>query len=96
MRKPDGQPPPARARVNFGTDDAQRGETAYVRLVKTFLIVLLALLMLATLAVLFAGLIGLVRGGGDPHRSNALMRWRVVLQGAALLMFALLLGLLRS
>ncbi len=52
--------------------------------------------MLSTVGVLFAGLIGLVRGGGDPRRSNALMRWRVLLQGAALLMFALLLGLLRS
>ena len=96
MRGPVGQPPPDRAGVNFGTGDAEPGGTAYVRPVKTVLIVLLALLMLATLAVLFAGLIGLVRGGGDPHRSNALMRWRVVLQGAALLMFALLLGLLRS
>ena len=67
-----------------------------MRPVKTFLVVLLALLMLATLGVLFAGLIGLVRGGGDPRRSNALMRWRVILQGAALLMFALLLSLLRS
>lgn len=52
--------------------------------------------MFATLGVLFAGLLGLVRGGGDPARSNALMRWRVILQGAALLLFALLMTLLRS
>ena len=45
---------------------------------------------------LFAGLFGLVRGGGDPARSNQLMRWRVILQGAALLLFALLMTLLRS
>jgi NADH:ubiquinone oxidoreductase subunit 6 (subunit J) len=64
--------------------------------VKTFLVILLALLMLGTLGVLFAGLIGMVRGGGDPRRSNALMRWRVILQAAALLLFALLMGLLRS
>jgi hypothetical protein len=64
--------------------------------VKTFLTLLIALLMVATLGVLFAGLFGLVRGGGDPHRSNVLMRWRVILQGAALLLFALLMALLRS
>ena len=58
--------------------------------------VLTGLAMLATLGVLFAGMIGLVRGGGNPARSNALMRWRVLLQAAALLLFALLMGLLRS
>ncbi len=63
---------------------------------KTFLTVLIALLMFATLGVLFAGLFGMVRGGGDPARSNVLMRWRVILQGAALLLFALLMTLLRS
>lgn len=62
---------------------------------KSFLIVVLGLLMLATVGVLFAGLFGMVRGDGS-RRSNALMRWRVVLQGAALLMFVLLLSLLRS
>ena len=64
--------------------------------VKTFLAILVALLMLGTLGVLFAGLFGLVRGDGDPARSNQLMRWRVILQGAALLLFALLMTLLRS
>lgn len=63
---------------------------------KTFLVILIGILMLATLGVLFAGLLGLVRGGGDPHRSNRLMQWRVILQGAALLLFALLMTLLRS
>lgn len=62
---------------------------------RTVLIVLLILAMGSTVAVLFAGMIGLVRGG-DPRRSNALMRWRVMLQGAALLLFMALLGLLRS
>lgn len=63
---------------------------------KTVLIILLAAAMLATLGVLLAGLIGLVRGGGNPQRSNVLMRWRVLLQAAALILFALLLSLLRS
>ncbi len=77
-------------------EGAQRRRAAYVSGVKTFLVILLALLMLGTLGVLFAGLFGMVRGGGDPRRSNALMRWRVILQAAALLLFALLMGLLRS
>jgi len=73
-------------------------ETAalYVSSMKTFLAILVAILMLATLGVLFAGLFGLVRGGGDPRRSNKLMQWRVILQGAALLLFALLMTLLKS
>ena len=63
---------------------------------KTFLAILVALAMLGTLGVLFAGLFGLVRGGGDPARSNQLMRWRIILQAAALLLFLLLMSLLRS
>ena len=63
---------------------------------KTFLTILIVLLMFGTLGVLFAGLLGLVRGGGNPARSNALMRWRVILQAAALLLFALLMTLLKS
>ncbi len=63
---------------------------------KVVLIILVVLLMAATLGVLLAGLIGLARGGGDPHRSNRLMRWRVLLQAGTLAAFVLLLHLLRS
>ncbi len=59
-----------------------------------FLFIPVALLMLATVGVLFAGIIGVARGGGDPVRSNRLMRWRVILQAAALLVFALMMSLL--
>ncbi len=62
---------------------------------KTVLIVLVAFMMLGTLGVLVAGLVGLVRGGGDPMRSNRLMRWRVLLQAGTLLLFMLLLRLIR-
>lgn len=58
---------------------------------KTFLTVLLVLAMLSVVAVLVAGVIGLVRGGDNPRASNKLMRARVVLQAAALAIFALLL-----
>jgi hypothetical protein len=47
--------------------------------------------MLGVVGVLGAGMFGLVRGGGNPRRSNALMRARVVLQGVALLLIALIL-----
>lgn len=60
-----------------------------------FLAILTALAMLATLGTLFAGMVGMVRGSGDPARSNALMRWRVMSQGAAVVLFVLLLLALR-
>lgn len=76
--------------------DARAQGAAYSGRMKTLLTVMIALLMLATLGVLVAGMVGMVRGGGDPRRSNKLMQWRVILQGAALLLFALLMTLLRS
>lgn len=63
---------------------------------KIVLVILVALMMLATLGVLLAGLLGLARGGNNPQRSNRLMRWRVVLQAGTLLLFLLLLSLMRS
>ncbi len=57
----------------------------------TFIGVLTALAMLGTLGTLFAGMVGMVRGGGNPERSNVLMRWRVLLQGATVVLFVLFL-----
>jgi len=51
--------------------------------------------MFATLGVLLVGMLGVARGADNPRRSNMLMRWRVILQACALLLFALLLSLLR-
>jgi hypothetical protein len=62
----------------------------------TVLTILVALAMLATLGILFAGMIGLVNGKPDPARSNRLMRWRIIMQGVALLLFVLLLAMLKS
>jgi Hypoxia induced protein conserved region len=61
----------------------------------TLLTILVGLAMLGVLGTLFAGMLGLVRGGGDPRRSNQLMRWRVVLQGVAILLFLILMSLVR-
>lgn len=69
--------------------------SAHISVMVTFLTILTGLAMLATLGVLIAGMVGMVRGGNDPMRSNVLMRWRVVLQGVALLLFVLLLSLVR-
>ena len=63
---------------------------------KTFMMILVGISMLATLGVLLAGMFGLVGGGGNPRRSNRLMQWRVALQALSLLLFILLLSLLRS
>ncbi len=60
----------------------------------TFLTILVALAMLATLGVLFAGLLGMARGGSS-ETSQKLMRWRVVAQGVALLLFGVLMLLLK-
>ena len=58
----------------------------------TILTVLVVVSMLATLGVMFAGMLGLVRdekAGGA--RSNTLMRWRVILQFVTILLFITLL-----
>jgi hypothetical protein len=53
-------------------------------------IVLMVIAMGVTLAVLFAGLLTMAKGGEfDRKHSNRLMRWRIMAQAAALLMFAL-------
>lgn len=56
---------------------------------KSFLAFLIPVAMLATLGVLGLGVVQMIRGG-DPKRSNKLMQSRVVLQGIALVLFALL------
>lgn len=63
----------------------------------TFLTVLLGLTLMATLGVMFAGMLGLARSetaGGV--RSNRLMRWRVVLQGVTVVLFLILIAISRG
>jgi hypothetical protein len=54
------------------------------------LTVLLVVVMLGVVGVLGLGMAGVVRGG-DPRRSNALMRARVLLQGVAIALMAAIL-----
>ncbi|HXM85153.1 MAG TPA: twin transmembrane helix small protein [Stellaceae bacterium] len=56
--------------------------------------ILVVLAMLAVLASLFGGIINMAIGG-DPKRSNMFMRYRVWLQGLALLLFAVFMMLYR-
>ena len=62
---------------------------------KTFLGILLVLALIAVVVVLLMGVIGMIHGG-DPRRSNKLMRMRVMMQAIALAIFALLLLLWKN
>ncbi|MCB9957016.1 MAG: twin transmembrane helix small protein [Rhodospirillaceae bacterium] len=56
----------------------------------TFSLILMAVAMAAVLASLFGGLIAMARGGEFNRKyGNRFMRWRVMLQGLALLFFAI-------
>jgi hypoxia induced protein len=80
---PGARPPPRRRPLGAA------GKEGYMSLMQSLLKVLLPLAMLATLVVLGFGVVQMIRGG-DPRRSNKLMQYRVVFQGLALLLFALM------
>ncbi len=62
----------------------------------TFLKVLVILSLVATVGVMFAGMLGLAKTeAGAGERSNRLMRWRVGLQFTTVMLFMLLLALSR-
>ena len=55
-----------------------------------FLFTLLIIAMVSVVGVLFFGLFSMARGGPFNQRNaNKLMRWRVALQGIAILLFVL-------
>lgn len=86
------QPGAANRHARLGGNPCSR----YIGCMNTFLTVVLVLLMLATLAVLGVGVVGMIRGGNDPRRSNALMRYRVLFQMAAIGVFAIVLWMMKS
>ncbi len=55
----------------------------------TFVTILLVLAMAGVLGVLLVGVVTMLRGD-DPRRSNKLMQARVIMQGLALLLLAVL------
>jgi Hypoxia induced protein conserved region len=68
---------------------------SYHRGMHMLLNILVGMVLLAVLGVLAAGMIGIARGT-DPRRSNKLMQYRVLLQGAALVLIVILMSLLRG
>jgi purine-cytosine permease-like protein len=62
----------------------------YIRAMNPLFATLIGLALLTVLGVLFAGLFSMARGGEfNKKYSNKLMRWRVGLQGVALVLLAL-------
>ena len=55
----------------------------------SFVTILLVLALIGVLAVLLTGVPTMLRGG-NPRRSNKLMQARVIMQGLALLLLAIL------
>ncbi len=69
---------------------ARTGGAGYISSMGTVMPILLALALLAVLGVLFAGLFSMARGGEfNRKHGNRLMRWRVALQGLAIVLFAI-------
>src|SRR3546814_4499832 len=70
---------------------SKRRRRGYIAGMSGVLVALLVIAMLATLGVLFAGMLTMARGGEfNRTYGNKFMRARVILQGIALLLFALL------
>jgi hypothetical protein len=69
----------------------------YIKAMDSFAPIVLAVALAAVVAVLFAGLFAMARGGEFNRKyGNKLMRWRVVLQGSAIVLFALAMWLARG
>ena len=63
----------------------------------TLVIALMIAAMVVTVAVLITGVVAMARGGSFNQRwSNRLMRYRIMAQGVALVLFLLALWLLRN
>lgn len=61
-----------------------------------FVVILMVCSLLIVLGTLFGGLISMARGGsGAPQRSNKLMRYRVLSQFVAVILFMIALALSR-
>jgi len=66
------------------------GRHGYIGVMKIFLMVLLGIDMLAVVAVMLAGAIGIADASRSPQTSNKLMRARVALQAVAVGLVVLL------
>jgi len=62
----------------------------YIWRMRAFLMILLGIDLVAVVAVMLVGAIGMADPGRSPQLSNKLMRWRVGLQGAGVALVVLL------
>jgi hypothetical protein len=60
---------------------------------KIFLMILLGIDMIAVIAVMLVGAVGMANLSRDPRTSNKLMRARVVLQGVAIGLVVILMAM---
>jgi hypothetical protein len=67
--------------------------TPYMGGMKLFLMILLGADMLAVVAVMLVGAVGMANLSRDPRTSNRLMRWRVLLQGVAIGLVVILMAM---
>jgi hypothetical protein len=72
------------------TSGAQSRHAAYMGGMKLFLMILLGADMIAVVAVMLVGAVGMANLSRNPRTSNKLMRARVVLQGVAIGLVVLL------
>ena len=62
----------------------------YTLVMNGFVLALVAIALLAVLAVLLTGVVGMAKGGDFNRKyGNVLMRWRVALQGLAVVLILL-------
>ena len=67
------------------------GDLSYIARMTSVVTVLMVLALAATVIVIVVGVIGMARGGEFNRRyANRLMRLRIVFQGLAVLLFAIL------
>jgi len=83
-----GRPPTTREPLPIA------GPGRYIEAMEYLLPILVVLAMLGALGALALGVFSMARGG-DPRRSNKLMQSRVLLQGIAILLFAIFMLLFR-
>ncbi|MEQ8335094.1 twin transmembrane helix small protein [Nisaea sp.] len=68
----------------------------YIHRMSVFVIILMACSLLLVLGTLFGGLVSMARSGpGAPRRSNKLMRYRVLFQFVAVVLFMIALAISR-
>ncbi len=58
----------------------------YSGAMRSILLILLGMDMLAVVGVMLAGVLGMAKPDRDPRCANLLMRWRVTLQGVAIVL----------